>query len=215
MKDADKKSTIERYNKRIQESGFTDAALGWTRDNNITRFRVIADEWREELDNSSVFDFGCGYGEFYNYLKGSGVKDIKYTGLDINDTLIEEAQNRYPEASFLSGDLFEMSFPQNYDFIFSSGVYNHKLSETDEYDFIFKSIEKLFSICNKGIAVNFLSDKVEYFTEHNFNANPGKIIEFFYSMSNNIVLRNNYMPFEFTVFLRKDKTIDKDRLVYS
>jgi hypothetical protein len=66
----------------------------------------------------------------------------------------------------------------------------------------------------KGIAVNFLSDKVDFEHPHTFHSNPGKILEMCYGFSRNIVFKNDYMPFEFTVYIRKDKQIDPEKIVY-
>lgn len=75
-------------------------------------------------------------------------------------------------------------------------------------------MKHLFGLCKKGLALNFLSDKVEYQTEHNHNSNPGQLLEFAFELSNHVVLRNNYMPFEFTLTIRKDAQIDRERLVF-
>lgn len=215
MNKKDKKSTIDRYNARIDNLGFTDKALGWTRENNHVRFKALMSLWTEDLNGSSIFDFGCGLGDFCGYLKKEIYTPFKYHGLDINPTLVKEAQDRHPDYSFSTGDLFDYNVEDQFDFSFSSGVFNHKLNHTEEYDFIFSCIQKLFHMSSKGVAINFLSDKVDYFTEHNFNSDPSKILNFAYRLTNNVSLLNNYMPFEFTVFLRKDKIIDKNLLIFS
>jgi len=211
----DKNATIERYNERIKKMGFTEKALGWTRDNNSVRFKALTNLWKDDLEGSSIFDFGCGMGDFCTYLKNEIKSSFKFHGLDINGKLIEEAKKRHPEFSFVVGDIFDSNLENEFEFTFSSGVFNHKLNFTDEYEFIYKCLQQMFYISSKGIAVNFLSDKVDYFTEHNFNANPSKILDFSYSLTNNVTLLNNYMPFEFTILLRKDTIIDKELVIFS
>jgi 2-polyprenyl-3-methyl-5-hydroxy-6-metoxy-1,4-benzoquinol methylase len=214
MHESDINETIRRYNKRLEQFGFTEEALGWTRKNNVYRLNALTEPWIDEIPGSSVFDFGCGMGDLCGFLESKGVTDFTYHGIDINPDLTTEAQKRYPKSTIHTGDIFKLNFEAEYDFVFSSGVFNHKLGSTDEYEFIFSCIDKLYSMTRRGLAINFLSDKTEYATEHNFNSNPGKILEYCYRFTNHILLRNDYMPFEFTVFLRKDKIIDREKLIY-
>jgi SAM-dependent methyltransferase len=215
MDKKDKKVTIERYNNRISKMGYTEKALGWTRDNNHVRFKALTNLWKDDLSGSSIFDFGCGMGDFCTYLKNEINSPFTFNGLDINAKLIAEAKNRFPEFNFVVGDIFDYNVENEYEFTFSSGVFNHKLNFSDEYDIIYKCLKQMFYMSSKGVAVNFLSDKVDYLTDYNFNASPSKILEFSYSLTNNVVLLNNYMPFEFTVLLRKDKIINKELLIFS
>ena len=62
--------------------------------------------------------------------------------------------------------------------------------------------------------MNFLSDKVEYELENTYHANPAKVLDLAYNYSNKIILRNDYMPFEFTVFIDKKNEFDKNKVVY-
>lgn len=215
MNSQDKENTVKRYSERLKKFGYSEAALGWSRNKNDVRFEALVKEWKDELEGSSIADFGCGFGDLYGYLKNNLLlNNFSYTGIDINPDLIEEGKKLYPEASFWVGDINEDKGTQTYDFIFSSGVFNHKLEFVNEYDFIKDCIDSLNAMCNKGFAVNFLSDKVEYQLEHTFHSNPGMILDIFYQYSNHVVLRNDYMPFEFTVYLRKDKSIDPEKVIY-
>ena len=67
---------------------------------------------------------------------------------------------------------------------------------------------------NVGFAVNFLSDKVDYRLPHANHTDPAWVLALCYTFSNNIVLRNDYMPFEFTVFVDCDEPFDKKHAVY-
>lgn len=213
MNAKDIEETIKRYSERLKKLGHSPEALGWTRSNNEVRFKALLREWGNELSGKRICDFGCGFGDLYRYLVDLN-NGIHYTGIDINSELVEVGKSLYPNAEFWIGDILNDPTSFEFDFTFSSGVFNHKLSAGQEYNFIERAIEKIDSFSEMGFAVNFLSDKVEYLTEHNFNSNPGKILEICYKYSNNVVLRNDYMPFEFTVFVRKDKEVDREKLIY-
>ncbi len=206
--------TIERYNQRLEKFGYSEEALGWSKNKNNYRFEALIKEWENEIINANICDFGCGFGDLYQYLSERGYIPKSYTGIDINENLINIGKEKYPKAKFWCGNILVDEMNEQFDFTFSSGVFNHKLAGEDEFEFIKNCITKIDSFTTRGFAINFLSDKVDFFTEHNYNANPGKIVELCYTYSNNIVLRNDYMPFEFTIFVRKDIVINKEKIVY-
>lgn len=214
MDKRDLESTKDRYNKRLELLGATEESLGWTRNNNYIRFEYLINEWKEELNGSRICDFGCGYGDLFQYIRSQGIDKVDYTGIDINEKLIAIGRERHPEANFMVRNILTQTMTEEFDFTFSSGVFNHKLEFSDEYSFIESCIDEIAKFSKKGFAINFLSDKVEYNTQNNFNSNPGKIIELFYKHTNHVVLRNDYMPFEFTVYARMDKAIDREKLIY-
>lgn len=215
MNKKDLHAAVTRYSERLEKFGYSEEALGWSKNKNKLRFSTLISEWKDELHGSSICDFGCGFGDFYFFLKkDEKIRDFSYLGVDINSDLIEEGKKHYPEAEFWVGDMVSEAFERKFDFAFSSGVFNHKLNFQDEYHFIEECLDKLNQISTKGYAVNFLSDKVDFQLEHTFHSNPGKILEMAFRHSKNIVLRNDYMPFEFTIFVRKDIKIDTDKVVF-
>jgi SAM-dependent methyltransferase len=214
MKNKDLQQTIDRYNQRLDALGPTDQALGWTRENNQIRLKALVANFWEEIPQSSLLDAGCGFGDLLGILQKENKAPASYIGYDINPRLLEEAQKRYPKGTFLSAPLEEIPKQTQADFVCCSGVFNHKRSDGKEFESIKNALKHLFAICQKGLSVNFLSDKVEYKTDHNHNSNPGQLLEFAFSLTNHVVLRNDYMPFEFTLTLRKDVQIDRERLVF-
>lgn len=215
MNRKDLHAAVNRYSERLEKFGYSEEALGWSKNKNKWRFAALIKEWKDELHGSSICDFGCGFGDFYSFLKqDENIRDIRYLGIDINANLIEEGARHYPEAEFWVGDIVAEPFDRKFDFVFSSGVFNHKLDHQNEYKFIEECLDKLNQISTKGYAVNFLSDKVDYQLGHTFHSNPGKILEMVFRHSKNIVFRNDYMPFEFTVFVRKDIPINMEKVVF-
>jgi len=74
----------------------------------------------------SILDVGCACGGFYNIFRQMTGNDFNYTGIDISEVLIKEAQKRYPGADFrLSAAAGKLDFPDNsYDLVFSSGLFH-------------------------------------------------------------------------------------------
>lgn len=216
MEEEDKIQTLKRYNDRLEKFGYSEEALGWSRNKNDIRFEALIKEWVQELENSSIADFGCGFGDLFYYLSNiKKIKNFSYMGIDINENLIKTGKIHFPKADFWVGDIVKDDFNQKFDFIFSSGVFNHKLIKNNEYEFIEETLTKINELSTKGFAINFLSDKVDFELEHTFHSNPGKILEMAFKYSNNVVLRNDYMPYEFTIYVRKDIAIDDVKIIFN
>ena len=78
-------------------------------------------------EGSRVLDVGCGNGRLYAFLNK---KNISYIGIDQNPYLIEQARIRYPEATFITGNILSLNTVpgiagQKFDAIFSIAVLCH------------------------------------------------------------------------------------------
>lgn len=206
------KETILRYSKRLNEYGISEKALGWgEKGRSRLRYEILSSAFN--LDDATVLDFGCGFGTFYDLLSAKEINVKNFTGIDINPDFIGIAKSLYQvNADFYCINLLDSDLAFSVDYSFSSGVFNHRLKDND--GFIEKVLNKLNEISNKGFAVNFLSDKVQFRHNYTFHSNPGKILEMCYQFSNNIVLRNDYMPYEFSVFVNKNSVVDSKYTVY-
>lgn len=204
--------TIQRYNARLGLHGYDPKSLGWgEKDRAFLRFEILLSQWR--FEGATVLDFGCGFGDLLQYARTSGRNFKRYIGVDINPEFIKIAKERNPDADFICADVFDLDESDiKCDYVLTSGVFNHKY--TDNYGFIQKCFEKFNSIAGLGFSSNFLSDKVSYELDYTFHSNPGKVVELSYAFSNNIILRNDYMPFEFTIFVNKASQVDNKYTVY-
>ena len=211
MKDSEIKSTIDRYSKRLKEHGATEKALGWgDKGRSKLRFEMLVSQWN--FDNASVLDFGCGFGDLCAYMKERGFKNFRFTGIDINPELIAIAKERYPEADFQCLNLLTEPDIAEVDYILASGTFNFKIA--DCFAFVKDAFTRFDKIAKKGFAANFLSNKVDYELGDVYHADPAQILDLAYLFSKNVVLRNDYMPFEFSVFVNKSAKIDPKLTVY-
>jgi ubiquinone/menaquinone biosynthesis C-methylase UbiE len=74
-------------------------------------------------EGDKVLDLGCGNGRFYPFVKN--IKNISYTGIDNNETLISHAQNIYSSTNFIVGDLLRIPFCDKADIVFSIASLHH------------------------------------------------------------------------------------------
>ena len=133
------------------------------------------------------------------------------------EKLITEANNRFAnkKVSFLTGDFLDMDVSAKFDYAFASGIFNHKLESNNNYQIIESTIEKALNVCDKAVAFDFLSDKVDFKLDHAFHSSPEKLLSIAYKFSRNVVLRNDYMPFEFSIFIIKDDSFNKKDTVFN
>ncbi len=78
-------------------------------------------------DNPTILDLGCGNGRLLTFLKDHlEKKSINYTGLDISDGLLKQAQKQWPQETFLRGS--QLSIPlkdKSIDQIWSIAAFHH------------------------------------------------------------------------------------------
>ena len=214
LSEKDSKKIIDRYTERYEQYGYDPKTLGWVKGKQNLRFSILTSQI--DIEGKSICDIGCGFGDLNKFLEGK-VQHYSYYGIDIIDSLIKEATARYAndKIHFRCGDFLKEEISE-FDYAIASGIFNFKLEDEDNYTYIENVIKKAFSLCKEGLAFDFLSDKVDYFNyEHTFHSSPEKILSIAYKYTRNIILKNNYMPFEFSVFLFKDDSFNKEDTIFN
>lgn len=207
----DTNKVVTRYTERYNRHGYSPLTLGWDKGKQEVRFEVLTSQIN--LSNKRIIDIGCGFGDLNITLQNKFV-DYSYFGIDIVPDLIKEANVRYStnNIKFSCADFLNFDFKEH-DYAIASGIFNFRLDEGDNYSYINSVIQKALNICTVGVAFDFLSDRVDYQYEHTFHSSPMRILEIAYQYSRNVILRNDYMPFEFAIFISKnDQFNPKDTL---
>ncbi len=199
MTDEDEKAILDKYKADFELYGVSDASLGWKKGRAKLRFEILTSEW--DLEGKKILDFGCGFGGLYDFLKEKKVY-CDYTGVDINPKFIEVAKKKHPGVDFRLINLLKKRIRRKFDYAFVSGTFNDKIG--DNIGFISQALKILDIHAMLGIAFNCISNKVEYKEDHVYYADPAKILDLSYKISNCIVLRNDYMPYEFSVIISKN-----------
>ena len=213
----DKLSVISRYTERYKKFGYSQKSLGWDKGKQEIRFDILTTAW--DFKDAAVLDIGCGFGDFYRYASAKFGSLRKYTGLEIVPSLIEKGTEMYghnPNFEIIPASITEWEPHREYDYAVISGLFNFKLEGGGKgnYEFIDFTLKQAMSAVSKGVAANFLSDKVDYAYENTFHSNPGQILEIGYELSRNLVLRNDYFPFEFTLLLNKNDAFEPEDTIF-
>ena len=125
---------VTRYQKRFYELGETPRALGWgCKEDQITRFEAMRKN--VDFDGKIVMDIGCGFADWYTYMKSKGVK-CKYIGVDIIPEFLETCQKKYPEANFLKGNIMVArdELPMA-DIVITNGTLNFKQKDISNIEY--------------------------------------------------------------------------------
>lgn len=202
MNPDDRQRIIDRYNRRLDQHGVSIEALAsGTEERRALRFDVLCGAGIAPGD--SVLDLGCGFGDFRQYCRTRGL-DIGYTGVDINERLVEAARERFPDATFLACDI-ESADIAPHDWVVSSSAFNLKLREQDNYEFAASILRRCHALARKGVAVDFLTEYVDFRgSEDAFYYSPEKMFTIAKSITRRVALRHDYPLFEFCVYLYPD-----------
>lgn len=207
------KMTIERYSKRFEQLGYDVHTLGW---GSVEQQRYRFSEtlcMNFDIKNLTLFDIGCGFGDYFDFLCENNKKPLKYRGFDINDDLLVEAEKRHSHFENVSFDRLDLTCGSNHDkadIVLMLGVLNFNLKEKySNYEYSYNMIKNAFEMTEKVLIVDFLSTKLDknYPKEDFvFYHDPVKMVEFAFTLSDNVVLKHNYASIpqkEFMLFIYK------------
>ena len=191
-------SLLKKYGPGPQAVQYTDLKT------QNARFEVLS---QVDKNLTSVMDFGCGLGDLWSFLRSKGDESL-YLGLDIVPEFVDYANARFTDGSKaqLIGD--ESVLPSGYDYVMLSGVFNNKTD--DNWNFMTKTLQDMFSAAKKGIAFNAMSTFVDYQDPELYYADPMEVLKFCkQSLGGHPVLRHDYsvrrdgFPFEFAIYVYK------------
>lgn len=213
----DKEAQIKYFEALLEQNGENYLALDWNSvESQRLRFRILKEIllYGKKTANISILDIGCGLGDLYGFFKAEGLLNrhrISYTGCDISPKLVAAAKKKYPDAKFEVKDILAERYLCGADYLFCSGVFNIRTTDRNEHlDFVKEMICRTFDLAKHGAALNFLSegalpisDREEMDNGRYFYFKPDEIANFCRFVCGRFILRHDYHPGDFTVFLLK------------
>jgi SAM-dependent methyltransferase len=144
------------YQLHLDKYGKEDIrGMGWHDEEEYSiRFEVMTKI--ADLSNSSILDVGCGFGGLYKYLISSEIRNFSYLGVDIMQQMIETANKNCPTGKFKVCNILEEDVAKH-DYIFCIGALN--VSEGNFKKYFRKMLIRMIDLANKGVALNFLSQR--------------------------------------------------------
>jgi SAM-dependent methyltransferase len=194
----DDQKTIALYQGLLAEHGETYRALDWgSRKSQQKRFEVLADIGISAGDR--VLDVGCGLADFNVWLTEHR-PGVAYSGIDLTPGMVHSAQARFPNVTISNKTIFDFdSSCESFDYLVASGIFF--LREINPRQYMERTIECMFSYATKGVAFNSLSTWSNCKQNGEFYADPAETMVFCKRLSPYVVIRHDYHPADFTVYL--------------
>lgn len=178
--------------------------VGWSSTKNqIIRFQKLLDVG--VMNGETILDFGCGYGDLYDYTLKKGLK-IKYIGVDINKSFIYDAvemHKQYDSCKFyLSDDIRQIKDP--FDWFLASGSFTMGFKFKEVLDIL----KYAYGKSTRGAAFNLLRLRSEYIKtyvsdEGYYLYNPEWVVEQLKKEFPNVEKTDDYLPNDATYYLKK------------
>lgn len=180
------------YKKALKEYGVSPQGVHWSsKYSQYKRFEVLTDFIVKEISQSSLVDVGCGFAEYFQYLKRFELQPLHYIGVDCERFMIDKCKHRFPSQKFLVKDILQNQLPQA-DYYVCSGAMNI-LTEKEFYKFL----DICFEHCTKGFLFNFL-------IEDSFNDVQKKdVLKYCESLPCSVSITDGYLYNDMSVYLKK------------
>lgn len=116
--------------------------------------------FERRMNGFSIIDFGCGFGDVNSFLSELGYNDYEYTGIDIVDSFLAEANNSYGNnrIRFLKRNFWNEDATSDLkaDIAISSQTLNNRYGDEDNnYTLLFKLMKTMYQRVKVGFSINF------------------------------------------------------------
>ncbi len=202
MNNAFNQAKIEEYQAKFREHKGSPKSLKWTSNESaVERYRqIVADI---DFESKSILDVGCGFGDIIPYIAAE-TQSFKYAGIDMVPEFVELAQQRYPDHDFHVGTYFESPLKQQFDIVLCCGALNSNMENAIEYRK--QAIATMFAHANTAVVFNMAGHhpRPKYpDTSTVYYADSKEILEYCYTLTSKLILRQHYSKKDFTVVLFK------------
>ena len=195
----------EHYKKCYEKFGDNHKGADWpNKRDTLKRYKVMIEIISDTSKLNSILDIGCGTGNIYQFIIDNKMEYIDYTGLDINQSMIDKANSKFQNVKFFKRDILDKGIQDSYDYIIMNGLFTEKLNLTfDEmWDFFCKILSVAIKNCRVGIAFNLMSTNVDWQRDDLFHVPLDQLTNFIVNnLSRNYVIRNDYGLYEYTTYI--------------
>lgn len=198
-----------QYDAYLDSHGDSHRGVGWPVAEDVDkRHRVMLELLKEPIAGRSrrLLDFGCGLSHLYEYILRERIPDIEYAGLDISPRAISIASDKFPNVRYWCLDLLtaaDDALPR-FDYAVINGVFTAKfaLSFDEMFAFMTRTVERLFTLVDVGLAFNVMSKHVDWERDDLFHLPLDTLARWLTtSVGRNYVIRNDYGLYEYTTYV--------------
>ena len=189
----------ELYDDRVRGLGIGPKSVGWeSTEQQELRFKQLIHGLC--LNDASVLDLGSGFGDFFSYLESQNIFPSRYLGIDVSKEMLTAANKRFKgnsKVSFSQSDFLDFQSGR-WDFVVASGSLNYRFGE-NMLDYLESVILKFSGICQKGLMINLLTDRVDFMQLQHAHYNPESVRVMMHRYFSSVTIIENYGLYEFTV----------------
>ena len=188
------------YDQLVRRHGHHPAACDYgSPESQITKFDALCGVM--PLDGLRVLDVGCGFADFANFID-ERFENVGYTGVDISVSMIEAARKLHPHKNIHRMNVLRET-PGKFDVVSANGIFY--LLGQDATQLMHALILKMYQAAERAVAFNSLSTWCTDPEEGEYYADPLETIDYCRSISPWVVLRHDYHPRDFTVYLYRKR----------
>lgn len=202
-----KTEKIRTYYESKMGKGLPDyGVLGWESEKaQKLRFDILMNS--VSLEGKSLLDIGCGMGNLLEHIDSKGLL-VKYTGVDILQSMIECAECKKLNGEFCCVDVFDNDIFNDriFDIVYTSGIFNLNLGNNRE--FLLKALKKMLQLSKEAVVFNLLHKDSPDREDKYFYHDPEEIRELLQGFPEigKVIIMEQYLNNDFTVVCFKKGT---------
>lgn len=182
------------YDKLVTEHGDSYKACDYgSWESQETKMEVISSLMKTD---GTVLDVGCGLGEWW----GHGTPCYGYTGVDISPEMIKLAKKKWRDVNFRNLNILTDDIEQH-DWVIANGLFY--IDTPQQYGFTIDMIDKMWSLCNKGLIFNMPSAMAPTKNKGELYWDAASVWDIAHVRAPYVTLRHDYMEHDFTVAMYK------------
>jgi SAM-dependent methyltransferase len=189
------------YDTLVSEYGHDPRACDYGSSSSQTvKFQVLAEATLPA--QPTILDVGCGFADYSDYLvQRLGQGAFTYTGVDLSACMVAKAKDLHPGLELCHSNFLDQDFQDAFDVVNTNGTF-YLLGE-DAPKIMQALIRKMFAAARCVVTFNSLSTWASKYEPGEFYADPLETLVFCRTLSPRVVLRHDYLPHDFTIYLYK------------
>jgi hypothetical protein len=116
--------------------------------------------------------------------------------------MIAEAQRLHPNLALSCANVLDLPETPSYDVVNANGIFY--LLGDNAPNLMREIVRKMFSLCAKAVAFSTISSWASVHEAGEFYADPLETLAFCKTLSPYVVLRHDYLPHDFTIYLYRE-----------
>jgi SAM-dependent methyltransferase len=187
------------YQDLVQKYGHDPRACDYGRpQSQEIKFRVLSEAM--PVKGRSVLDVGCGFADFHRFLRDR-FGEVRYSGIDVCPAMVEEARRLDPHCEVKLANILDASIRERFDLVTANGIFY--LLGDEAWSTMQEIVRRMYAVAEHAVAFNSLSSWAEDKDPGEFYADPAEVLQFCRTLTPWVVLRHDYHPRDFTVYMYK------------